>query len=129
MYILVVEDDSAIRETLKEVLSMEGYLVRTACHGREALEILARGPKPALMLVDLMMPVVDGWQLIELLSEDHEMSKVPVVVLSAVVSGEHFQGRKNSLEILKKPFEINKLLEVVRKHAGRDLKSGSSIGG
>jgi len=81
--VLVVDDDFDIREALSDVLASEGYSVLTAADGGEALERLRGGVRPAVMLLDLMMPRVSGVEVIDALRKDESLSKIPVVVCSA----------------------------------------------
>jgi CheY-like chemotaxis protein len=110
--VLIVEDDFSIRESLSEMLREEGYTVETAEHGREALERLQAGVKPAIILLDLMMPVMDGWQVLEALAAHPRLSEVPVIVVSAAVGSlpAHARG------FLRKPIRFAKLLEAINGH-------------
>src|SRR5690242_2846236 len=82
--ILVVEDDPDIRELVSEVLCQSGYHVAEAGNGQEALDFLKAHDQPCVMLLDLMMPVLSGPELLEILADDPRFSKLPVVVVSAV---------------------------------------------
>ena len=81
--ILVVDDDRYVRDTLAAVLEAEGYGVRCAPNGAQALAMM-RDHRPSAMVLDLMMPVMSGWELLELVGTDGDLSQIPVVVLSAV---------------------------------------------
>jgi two-component system response regulator CpxR len=81
--ILVVEDDRAIREALRNILQIEGYEVEVAVNGREALDRLHAGPPPAMLIVDLYMPVLGGWELCRELGREPQLSALPVVIVSA----------------------------------------------
>src|SRR4051812_20238688 len=81
--ILLIEDDADIRDTLKEILEYEGYDVRSAKNGQEGIDYLRQFPAPALILLDFMMPIMNGWQFRAIQKEDPEFSKIPVIVLSA----------------------------------------------
>jgi CheY-like chemotaxis protein len=81
--LLVVEDDRAIREALRGILQTEGYQVEVASNGREALDRLEGGLRPALLILDLLMPVLDGRELCFELSLQPELADLPVVVISA----------------------------------------------
>ena len=109
--ILVVDDDPDIRDSLREVLEDEGYEVACVGNGREALDHLkTTNPRPCVILLDLMMPVMDGQEMLRRLKEDPELSKTPVVVMSAGrVSKSELQGSR----FLAKPFELDDLLETV----------------
>src|SRR5262245_22552685 len=81
--ILVVEDDADTRESLRAVLEVARYDVRTASNGREALEVLARIEAPGLILLDLMMPVMSGFEFLAARREDAALERIPVVIVSA----------------------------------------------
>jgi len=115
--ILVVEDDLDLRTALAEVLSDEGYRVEGASHGAEALSLL-RGErdKTSLILLDLTMPVMNGWEFRSEQQSDPELSKIPVVVLSA---GEHLAEQLGPLGIrdyVRKPIELTLLLSTIRRY-------------
>src|SRR5262245_26063540 len=76
--IRLVEDDPEIRGAVKDLLEEEGYHVYEAEHGRAALDLLAHCEEPCVMLVDLMMPVMDGWALVSALRADSKLSRIPV---------------------------------------------------
>jgi DNA-binding response OmpR family regulator len=82
--IVIVDDDQELLETLEELLTINGYAVETACDGKKAMELLADSPTPSLVLLDLMMPQVDGWQLRSDMLRDTRLAAVPVIVISAV---------------------------------------------
>lgn len=103
--VLVVDDDAEIRETLTHLLQAEGYTVLRAANGVQALEQL-RGGHPNVMLLDLMMPVMSGWEVLEELDESGELEKVPIVVVSAM-------GAPGARVCLRKPVNLEELLAVV----------------
>src|SRR3954451_652607 len=80
--ILVIDDDQAMRDMLETVLLDEGYSVILARNGKEGLELAAR-QRPALVLLDLMMPVMDGWQFLDAIKQMPEFANLPVLLLSA----------------------------------------------
>lgn len=86
--ILVVEDHEDSRALLAEFLEALGYEVEVAAHGREALERLRREPPPAVMLLDLMMPVMSGWELMRAVRDDPALVGLPVVVVSGAGEGQ-----------------------------------------
>jgi CheY-like chemotaxis protein len=112
--ILVVDDDDDVREVMTMALENSGYKVINAADGAQCLEILGRVPRPCLILLDLMMPRMDGWQVCAELERRPELSEVPVVVLTgnvrATVTGLKVAG------FLRKPFDLATLLGVVRRH-------------
>src|SRR5215203_3497351 len=81
--ILVVEDNDDVREMMSITLQLEGHKVVTAANGRQALEVLQRGTDPCMILLDLMMPVMNGWQFQEEVAKDPKLRDIPVVIVSA----------------------------------------------
>src|SRR5262245_22499124 len=81
--ILIVDDDSDLRETIREVLDDEGYETAAAGNGAEALAWLREAPLPALILLDLMMPLMDGWRFREEQLKDDRIAAIPVIVMTA----------------------------------------------
>ena len=108
--ILVVDDDADVRESLSFLLSMSGYDVREAENGAEALQVMHE-EKPQLAVLDLMMPVMDGYELRRRMMADDELSELPVVVVSgaADLAGPEIDG----CVVLTKPVEPDRLLRVV----------------
>lgn len=105
-HVLVVDDDLSIRETLSEILRDEGYEVECASNGKEALVAMERAPHPCVVLLDLMMPVMSGWEVLEKVEADKELSRIPVVVVSAMSS-------KGASACLSKPIDLEELLTTV----------------
>jgi CheY-like chemotaxis protein len=115
--ILLVEDDDEIREALTSALEQQGYGVDSARNGREALDRLHDGVQPRLILLDLMMPVMDGWQFRAAQLEDPRICRIPVVVLSAMTN---LRARGTDLhvaECLAKPVDLSHLLEAVSRYS------------
>jgi CheY-like chemotaxis protein len=113
--VLVVDDDEDTRETLRDAVALFGRDVVTATDGAEALGLLRRILKPCLILLDLVMPNMDGWRFLELLRGDPALSEIPVVVVSAH-SGSHAPPGADGL--LPKPLELAELRRVVSTHCG-----------
>lgn len=110
--ILVVDDEADIRDTIAELLADEGYAVEEASDGAEALA-KAKGCHPAMVLLDLMMPGMNGWEFRARQRDDPDLAGIPVIVVSAL-------GRVPGVDAagyLQKPFELDDLLSVVRRHA------------
>jgi CheY-like chemotaxis protein len=116
--LLIVEDDTDIREALADYLEIEGYSVKTAANGKEALNILQNldPGKPCLILLDLMMPVMNGWEFLELKNHNHMLASIPVVVVSAVA--ERLRKENGVSGHLKKPLDLNVLLKIVTAYCG-----------
>src|SRR5690242_695856 len=81
--VLVVEDDSDLRESLSQALRDHGFAVTPASNGQQALDLLRSGTRPTVILLDLMMPVLNGWELRDALREDPVLSGIPQLVISA----------------------------------------------
>jgi len=111
--VLIVEDDADLREMMAQLLSLEGYRTETAANGRDALQYLASGHRPDLILLDLMMPVMDGWEFRRRQVEDPTIAEVPVVVLSALDAAR--AADLGGTAFLKKPLDFDRLLELVRR--------------
>jgi CheY-like chemotaxis protein len=115
---LVVYDDAAIRDTLKEFLEGDGFRVVTASNGQEALTLL-RSEKPSCILLDLMMPVMNGGEFLEALRQDNELCNTPVMVLSAWAHEETVRiAQADNIQVLRKPINGREILESVRRCAG-----------
>lgn len=115
--ILVVEDDFDIRDTLSQILEAEGYAVSGAANGAEALDVLAKESAPALILLDLMMPVMNGWQFRTEQLKDPELAAIPVVVISADAGVGQKAEAIGAADSLKKPVPLETLLDVVGRYA------------
>ncbi|HEX4925067.1 MAG TPA: response regulator [Bdellovibrionales bacterium] len=114
--LLVVEDAIEIQVLLKKLLESEGYAVVCANNGQEALDVLAGGGGlPDLILLDLMMPVMDGMQFRDRQLLDPKLARIPVVVMTADGNVEAKSKRVNAAEFLKKPLDVDQLLEVIEK--------------
>jgi CheY-like chemotaxis protein len=111
--ILVVEDDADVRETLVLVLESEGFDVREARDGREALEVLRGGFRPRLILLDLMMPVMNGWEFRAETKRDPQLASIPVVFVSALEPPPDRTAALDAAGFLHKPFDLDALLRMV----------------
>ena len=109
-----MEDDEDLRDMMAQMLAIEGFDAATAANGREALEYLHATPKPNVILLDLMMPVMDGWEFRRLQRADPELAPVPVIVLSALDPVR--AAAVGAAAVLKKPLDFDRLLELVREH-------------
>lgn len=113
--ILIVEDDADIREALVEFLSESGFSVQAAENGAKALELLRSGLRPELILLDLMMPVMDGFAFREEQLKDPQISGIPVMVMSADGNISQKQSRIGAVDYLRKPLDIYELAETLNK--------------
>jgi CheY-like chemotaxis protein len=114
--VLVVEDDADLREAIADVLSSAGLDVVTAGNGREALDALRDLREPALVLLDLKMPVMDGFEFRRRLLETPGVSEVPVVFLSGDSKSQRRARSPDSARSLRKPFREEDLLRVVARY-------------
>lgn len=114
--ILVVEDAIEIRLLLKTLLESEGYTVHEAVNGQEALDLLRSATElPAVILLDLMMPVMDGYQFREQQRRDIRLAQIPVVIMTADGHIELKRTKVEAVEAIKKPMRVDELLYVVEK--------------
>jgi CheY-like chemotaxis protein len=123
--VLVVDDDGPVRDALREILELEGYDVLTAENGLEALGRLRQGPRPAMILVDILMPVMDGWQFCAAQSEDPELRQIPVVVLSATREQQP-PAQEHPADFLHKPPDIPRLLSTVARYCCSEGAAGTT---
>ena len=124
-HILIVEDSPEVAEAFALLLQQEGYRVSTSSNGRDALALLKR-ERPQLVFVDLVMPVVNGLQLIEQMRNDDDLVDIPVVAVTASMH------RAEGVHTVKKPFAGSGLLEAAKFYcgpmAGQGVFSGPSGG-
>jgi DNA-binding response OmpR family regulator len=112
--VLIVEDDADLRDMMAQMLLLEGFNAQTASNGREALEYLREGGKPAVILLDMMMPVMDGWEFRREQQRDPRVAAVPVIVLSALDRTR--VGDIGEAAFMKKPLDFDRLLDLVRRY-------------
>ena len=111
--ILIIEDCDEIRVDLAELLRDEGYEVVTARHGAEALVLLDAGPVPSLILLDLMMPVMDGWQFRREQLGKPKLAPIPVVLLTGSNNAQQHARDLSAVGCVQKPFDLDQLLCTV----------------
>jgi CheY-like chemotaxis protein len=111
MNVLIVDDEPEIRDSLQEFLEDEGYQVSTAADGAEALQRLRSGKRPCVVILDLLLPVVDGNQVYERMQRDADLSRVPVIVSTSDPS-----RAPSGVLIMRKPVNLDRLLGAVRQH-------------
>ncbi len=112
--VLVVEDDPDVREALCEIIEYEDYAVDQAGNGREALDYLRQNAVPALVIIDLMMPVMNGLEFLAVVREDTELQRVPVLVLSAQPR-EQTARTAGAAGFMRKPVQLEPFLAAVRE--------------
>jgi CheY-like chemotaxis protein len=114
--LIIVEDDPDIRGDLAEILKDEGYGVATASNGHEALEVLRDAQRPCLILLDLMMPVMSGWDFRAEQLRDPRLAAIPVVLLSGVNDLPHHAALLNAAGYIRKPIALKSVLGIAEKY-------------
>ena len=112
--ILIADDDESIRDMIRIALELQGYEVAVAADGAEALEKLSRDPRTSLVLLDLMMPNVNGWEVAEAMKADQRLATIPVVFVTAYADR---IGALRASPTLRKPFDLDELFERVKRYA------------
>jgi CheY-like chemotaxis protein len=125
--ILVVDDTPALLDIVRKCLEQEGYQVRTCLESRHAVSI-ARSDPPDLIMLDVLMPEVSGWEVLAQLRQDPAFAKTPVIVCTAYVAEAlgrlaELKGPDQHLGLLPKPFELEELIEVVASVTSAALSS------
>ena len=118
--VLVADDNDDVRETIVEALTSEGYFVMGARNGEDAIEKLKEMPAPTLILLDLMMPVMNGWEFLDAQSKDSKFAQHQIVTISAVNSTKTLEDT-SSLDVqgfLQKPLTLGGLYSKVREFCG-----------
>lgn len=113
LIVLVVDDDPAIRESLQELLGAEGYIVWTADNGAVALKMMRADPRPDVMVLDLMMPVMSGWEVLEEVENDELLRALPILVVSAMGAPVASHERGGVRMSLPKPPDLEALLAAL----------------
>jgi DNA-binding response OmpR family regulator len=110
--LLLVEDDLDVRDTLQDLLEEEGFDVIPAANGKQAIDFLTLNHPPGadLVILDLMMPMVSGWEVLERMTGDESLAHIPVIVLSAVTT----EPPPRAQGFVRKPFTIEQLVATVR---------------
>ncbi len=112
--VLIVDDDPDIRDAVGECLRYEGYDVHSAADGRAALDTLEFGLKPDVILLDLMMPILNGFDVLDALRTRPEWKSIPVVIVSAN-RGYSAEDLAGAVSILRKPVSVDRLLAAVEQ--------------
>ena len=110
--ILIVEDNLDLQSLYKQCLSYDGYLVATADHGKDALDQIRSGAAaPKLIILDLMMPVMNGWEFLKECEQDPILLKIPIIVCSAGT-----EKQPANVKFIKKPLDRKTLLAIAEQH-------------
>ena len=112
--ILVVDDDLDLLDVTRFALESEGFAVVTAENGEEALAVLHDGCRPALVLLDLMMPVMNGWGFLEEVAREPAFAAIPIVVLTAA---EYVDVPAGAVALARKPITLQSLIDVIEHHS------------
>jgi CheY-like chemotaxis protein len=116
--LLVVDDDPDGIEVLRSVLEQEGWSVVSAANGEEALDRLRSASRlPHGILLDLMMPVMNGWEFCAAQKREQRLAEIPVIVLSAATDAKSTAQGLGAVDYLEKPFDLNALLRAVARLA------------
>ena len=118
-YVLVVDDDPAIRGLVADALREQGYTVDLAAHGREALEAM-RARRPSTVVLDLMMPIMDGFSFMEACHHEQLCDNVPIVVISAVHDALQRIKEVPIHACVAKPFDLDELIRTITQFASRN---------
>jgi two-component system alkaline phosphatase synthesis response regulator PhoP len=118
--VLIIEDEKLIIVSTQMVLEAAGFRVESATNGEDGIA-KAKSLAPDLVLLDIMMPGIDGWETLTRLKRDAATANVPVIIFTA---REHARGHQKSAEMgaadyFRKPFEPDELIELVEKHAAQ----------
>jgi len=117
--ILIIEDDEAIRTSLSDVLISEGYKIYDAANGKIAFEVLETLTDSSLLLLDLMMPAMNGYEFSSAIKKMPQYAKHPIVIMSASRDGEQY-AKQEGYPFLKKPLDVEGLLELVAKFCSKN---------
>jgi CheY-like chemotaxis protein len=120
--VLVVDDDEDIREAVGIALGTEGYNVITAVDGSDCLRQLHGRDRPDVILLDMMMPGMSGWEVCDALKRDPELMKIPVIILTGDLRVREDQG----LPLLRKPIPLAALVDAIERHANAGRRRATS---
>jgi CheY-like chemotaxis protein len=103
-----------VRAVLGDSLAMRGYTVESCANGADALDYLRNAPLPQIILLDLQMPIMDGYEFRAVQSRDATLAAIPVVLISDQTTLD--RARMDGVEVLPKPFKVDRLVDVIEKH-------------
>jgi CheY-like chemotaxis protein len=120
--VLLVEDEPDVRQSLREIIEEEGYRVADVADGRQALEYLRAHEPPTVVLLDLMMPVMDGWQVLRAMRADAALARIPVIVISAAAQAtlDEVVAQGGASSYIRKPIALDRLLAALKRICGRE---------
>ena len=125
--VLLVDDDPAIRSAVKEFLHEQGFTVIPATNGADALNTLRTGLRPDVILLDILMPVMDGWDFRAAQLADASLRTIPVIVISASgFAPDTIRQQHNTFSVVSKPLDLDPFLKTVRQACGLEGAEQSS---
>lgn len=122
--VLVIDDNRAIREPLIELLETEGFRTRGVANGRDALRALREGYPACMILLDLTMPIMDGWSFRAAQRADEGLAAIPIVVVTALLDPQAEARKLGAVAGFHKPIDIDALLRAIAVHCARGAKRG-----
>jgi CheY-like chemotaxis protein len=126
--VLVVDDEALIAMALEAALEDAGYRVATAANGRQGLERLAEAPRPEIVLLDMMMPVMNGPAMLAAMAADPGLRGIPVIVLSSLPEETVRDRAQGVAAILRKPYTAEQVLDAIARALGRAREAGTGSG-
>lgn len=108
--ILIIEDDNAIRNAMSSVLELEGYSTGLASNGKQAMDMIKAGHLPDIILLDMMMPIMSGWDFLDFVRANSKTSQIPIIVVSAYAES---AKSVRPQAVVPKPVRVNSLLETI----------------
>ena len=118
--IVIIEDDADLRETMKELLEIEGFSVATAENGQEGMKLIEQNGKPCLILLDMMMPVMNGWEFLDAIQRERQalLAEIRVAVVSAAADMTEVKQRYGC-SVLRKPVNVDQLFALAHEACDR----------
>lgn len=122
--LLLIDDDQDLRESMTDALQGSGFVVSSAANGQEGMDLLAAGEPPDVILLDLLMPVMNGWQFCEERKRDPRWAEIPIIAMSAAVSKDPWSPYYLDVDdFVAKPVEIDDLLAKLAAVTDRNVES------
>lgn len=114
-YLFLIEDNKAISDSLVWAIEYEGYSVIAKSNGQEAIDFLKENDKPSLILLDMILPILNGWKFREYQHSDDQLTHIPTILMSAMNELEKCVKIFPNELLLPKPFNINELIKIIKK--------------
>ena len=113
--VLVIEDDPDTQDAICGLLEYSGYRAMGVSNGREALDFLKTHSAPNVIVLDLMMPVMNGWEFRDLQRADEDLARIPVVVISASGTPQNVVFGTGAVDYVPKPFDPDRLVAAIER--------------